>query len=41
MLPDGEPLLQLEREQLREGVYKMVDDKLRARIRWVATFAPS
>jgi hypothetical protein len=37
MLPDGEPLLQLAREQLQEGVYKMMNERLRERIRSVGS----
>ena len=38
MLPDDQPLLTLEREQLREGVYRMLDDKLKERIRLAYIF---
>jgi hypothetical protein len=33
MLPDGQPLLRLEREQLKEGVYKLIDECLKERLR--------
>jgi hypothetical protein len=33
MLPDGEPLLLLEREVLREGVYKLLDQRIKMRLR--------
>jgi exonuclease I len=33
MLPDDQPLLRLDREQLREGVYKLIDERLKERLR--------
>jgi hypothetical protein len=33
MLPDDQPLLRIGREQLTEGVYRLINDKLRERIK--------